>query len=700
MTARGAGEAAERPSLSGVGPNVLPVSTAQDVRLGLPARLDGLAPGAELVAALDELSPAALTGEDLAAYVRACARVQNRGTARLLEGMHHLGRAQAGRTERHSALDEFSGDEVAAVLGWSRTMAGRKLDLADDLADRVPAVGEALWAGWLDEPKAQRLCEWTRDLADDHARHVCQVLLPEAPELPVGELIRRIEQVAAALDPQWAERRRKRAEKNARVILSPNPSGTATLSLCDVAAPDGLAMRDRVDALAAAVRALGALLPIGSLRAAVAGRLLDGSMAGLDDRHIALVLASEYHDQQRPEPDEPDGPGDGHDPDDAPGDPGPDDAPDDAPDGDGPDDGGPGGPRDDGPVDPDHDGAAGGGGSADDAGQQGLLDLPDIDADLPPMLDEPEPRPGRVRTGTCEVRLRLTTALGLDQLPGTVPGYGAVLAHDARAMTVRLRGGEWRIVLTDDDGRLQHVLLARRRPGPRDRPDRRSRGDGRCAGIVELQVPTTLLAALRPHEHGDWAPLLAELQRRLADLGTHHGGPPPEDADDLTRRRPRAEVDRWVRVRDRHCVAPGCRRPARHADLDHTVARAHGGPTSTWNLGVWDRHHHRAKHHAGWRVRQPTPGRFTIRTRAGVHHTTAPKRILESLPEPRPADRPRPLPDDVLRGGSELEDDSGWRQAFLGRTSGHARPALLTSPADLTAGRHAGPWANDDPPPF
>ena len=34
-----------------------------------------------------------LTGEDLGAYVRACQRALSRGTARLLEGLHHLGRA-------------------------------------------------------------------------------------------------------------------------------------------------------------------------------------------------------------------------------------------------------------------------------------------------------------------------------------------------------------------------------------------------------------------------------------------------------------------------------------------------------------------------------------------------------------------------------------------------------------------------------
>ena len=84
---------------------------------------------------------------------------------------------------------------------------GRKLDLADDLQERLPEVGDALYAGWLDEPKARTVCDQTRDLAEDHAHEVCRIVLPEAPELPVGALIERIEQVATALDPEWAERR-------------------------------------------------------------------------------------------------------------------------------------------------------------------------------------------------------------------------------------------------------------------------------------------------------------------------------------------------------------------------------------------------------------------------------------------------------------------------------------------------------------
>ncbi|WP_433025650.1 DUF222 domain-containing protein [Actinomycetospora sp. CA-053990] len=683
------------------------MSIDQEFRSGLAAELDALPPGVGLVAALERLSPAALTGEDLAAYLRGCARAQNRGAARVLDAMHHLGRAQAQGCERLAAVDEFSGDEVAAVLGWSRTMASRKLDLAEDLADRLPAVGDALWEGWLDEPKATRFCEWTRDLADDHARHVCQVVLPEAPELPVGELIRRIEQTAAALDPEWAARRARRAEKNARVILSPNPTGTATFSVCDLAAPTGLAMRDRVDALAAAVRGLGVLTPIGVLRAEVAARLLDGTTAGLTDRDVALLLAAEYHRQATPAGD--DGPGDGGPGDGGPGDDGPDG---DGPDGDGPDGGGTadGGPDDrgldgDGPDDGGPDERVGDGGPTDEDPTdgdptevpdapglgQGLLDLPDL-PDLPPMIEGRDPRSGRVRSGTTELRLRLTTALGLDEHPAAVPGYGTVLAPHARTLLHRHHGGEWRIVLTDDDGRLQRVLLARRRPRhPHRDTGPRPRGEP-CTAIVELQVPTTLLAALTPDDHrtraGDWAPLLTELRQRL---GAGRDGPPTAGPDDHLRRRPRAETDRWVRVRDRHCIVPACRRPAHRAELDHTIDHAQGGPSVHANLGVVDLHHHRAKHHAHWRIRQPSPGHFTIRTRAGVHHVTRHKKVLEPLPRPRPAARPRPLPADGPHAGPDT-DDVSWRQTFLRRTAGPAP----------SGGTRTPPARNDtdDPPPF
>ena len=347
---------------------------------------------------------------------------------------------------------------------------------------------------------------------------------------------------------------------------------------------------------------------------------------------------------------------------------------------------------------------------------QGALDLPGLpdapgQCDPPGRSDEPGlpgPREGRLRQGTVEVRLRLSTALGLDQHPATVPGYGAVSAIVARHLIDTRHHGEWRVVLTDPGGHLHHVLLARRRPERPPHPRGRDRARGQAPGaartgaIVELQVPTTLLAALDPDDHPGWAPLLRELQRRLTDLTASGalGRPPDADhgPDQWTRRRAGAETERWIRARDRACVAPWCRGRAHRAEIDHTREHAYGGPSLSWNLGTWCTHDHRAKHLAGWHVRQPLPGWFVIRTRAGVTHTTGPPKVLRSLPGPRPPRQPRPLPDDGWPNPNPDDDpdEPGWREkfaaAFAAKFGGrHTEPSPPTP---------AQPYDPDDPPPF
>jgi hypothetical protein len=82
---------------------------------------------------------------------------------------------------------------------------------------------------------------------------------------------------------------------------------------------------------------------------------------------------------------------------------------------------------------------------------------------------------------------------------------------------------------------------------------------------------------------------------------------PPAEANP-TRRDPGTMLARWIKIRDRTCRAPGCRVPARVADIDHTTDHANGGLTMHDNLAVLCRHHHRLKHEAQWHVQQPTPG--------------------------------------------------------------------------------------------
>ncbi len=70
-------------------------------------------------------------------------------------------------------------------------------------------------------------------------------------------------------------------------------------------------------------------------------------------------------------------------------------------------------------------------------------------------------------------------------------------------------------------------------------------------------------------------------------------------------------------------------------------------------------------------MRQPSPGRFVIRTRAGTTYTSHPKRITEPLPVPHPAAAPRPLPDDGWaddRTDTRDDIDPDWFQKLTQKT--------------------------------
>jgi Domain of unknown function (DUF222)/HNH endonuclease len=152
-------------------------------------------------------------------------------------------------------------------------------------------------------------------------------------------------------------------------------------------------------------------------------------------------------------------------------------------------------------------------------------------------------------------------------------------------------------------------------------------------GSVELVVPLATLMGTgdQPGEIPGRGPVLADVARQTAayqpdavwrfrvldDTGRLV-------ATGVTRRRPTAEQERFVRTRDRTCRAPLCRMPASQCELDHTIAYADGGPTTTGNLGALCTYHHRAKHEAGWQLRQIAPGVFEWRSPLGHRYLVPP----------------------------------------------------------------------------
>ena len=128
-------------------------------------------------------------------------------------------------------------------------------------------------------------------------------------------------------------------------------------------------------------------------------------------------------------------------------------------------------------------------------------------------------------------------------------------------------------------------------------------------------------------EHRPHLGLVDELSGQLVALtdavGLRRGqglGPPPESPG----YRPEAELDRFVRLRDRRCRFPGCRARPIRCDLDHEVPWP-WGPTSHDNLCCLCRHHHRLGHQApGWRLRGLADGGLEWTTPGGIVATTSP----------------------------------------------------------------------------
>jgi len=127
---------------------------------------------------------------------------------------------------------------------------------------------------------------------------------------------------------------------------------------------------------------------------------------------------------------------------------------------------------------------------------------------------------------------------------------------------------------------------------------------------VQLTIPvlTLLGRSDEPATLAGHGPIALETARRLAAAApgwdrvlTH---PVTGCVLAVDRYRPTTEQRRLLGVRDEHCRFPGCRQPVSRCDIDHTVAREHGGPTDVCNLAHLCRRHHTLKHHSAWRVRQ------------------------------------------------------------------------------------------------
>jgi hypothetical protein len=634
-----------------------------------------LPPGPDLAAWLATVPAAELADRDLAATAGSWRRIASWAQAQELAAVAQIASRAAAREEdievdasgRPARVPVSAAAEVSLELTMSHYGASWWADLAVDLAWRLAATGEALAAGVIDLSRARLIAEATRMLSDQAARAVEQKVLASAGDMTTGALRAALRRAVIAADPEGAERRRKEAERQAKVCLYPDEESTATLAGQRLPGVHAAAAMARIKAMARAMKASGAGGGMDLLSAQVYLGLLLGTLPHIPPAEDAP----------------PDPPGDRpHS--------GPDDGPGGGP-GSGPACGNPGsrpagGARRDGAR---RDGAGRDGAGRDGAGRDGAGragrdsgcsgddvpgdDVPppgDADAprdqdcpcpdDAPPLLaetgqDDDDGRPagnwpevpavippaftrpgdGQAAGGMLDLSLPWRTLAGVCSEPGHLGRIGPVTAVQARqlaGLAARNPAAEWRIIVTTPGGQ---AITVTRIPRPRERDGQPPPGDGTgLVSRVTLTIPEDILAHPPPHEPGPDPPggtvaralqAAAKAAARARDsvrADAVAGGCAHRSASAAYRPPPRLQD--YITARDLTCRFPTCRQPAWRGDLDHTIPHDRGGLTCRCNLGSLCRTHHQLKQHPGWLLEQTAPGAFRWTTPAGRTFSATP----------------------------------------------------------------------------
>ncbi len=246
----------------------------------MPAGLDALPPGPELAAVLATVDRSRLGACDLhdllAARVRLLAHVQAQVLADVWETARTVGQPAESLT-RSDNVTEFSGDEIAWTLHWSRSYAFGQVLVGQALVCRLPMVFEAMLAGRIDGAKAAAFVDALTGLDEQTARAVATRLLDRAGESTLTQLRERLRYHVDKADPSAAKVRYKKRVVDRQVWLQADEDGVASLGGSNLAPHQAAAGYDRVDRIARAARSAGDPRTLAQLRADVFTAVLAGN---------------------------------------------------------------------------------------------------------------------------------------------------------------------------------------------------------------------------------------------------------------------------------------------------------------------------------------------------------------------------------------------------------------------------------------
>ena len=479
--------------------------------------------------------------------------------------------SRSAKSDRHAEVDadgrpghvtSDAAGQVALALAMSRDGATSWTDLGIVLTWRLPGTGAALAAGEIDLPRARMIVRMTSPLSDEKARQVEAAVLGRAGWLTLGQLHAALRRAVLKADPDGAEDRRKKAEREANVALYPEDEGTATLAGYLLPGVEAAAAMARITALAKTMQAGGSDGQIDWLRAHVFLGLLLGTLPTPDGAGGAGEPDSPAPSDGEPSPGT--GPAGG----DSPPPAGPPLATGPASSGDSPSPGG---------LPP----------------QSGQPSWPGITPRLP--WPTPTDITRSAPAGLLNLAVPLGTLAGTSATPGQLSWLGVLTASQARQLAVlaaKHPATRWRVVVVNAAGQAIAVTHV-----PRSRsPGSDNEGIGLIRRVT-LVLDTAELANGPPKPLPDLEPALATiLDRAMAVAKRAAGSAAERESKDLraggcahelasSAYRPPPRVAELVTARDGTCRFPPCRRPAEQCDLDHTVPFDRGGLTCPCNIG-------------------------------------------------------------------------------------------------------------------
>src|SRR3954465_5821287 len=173
---------------------------------------------------------------------------------------------------------DSAASQLTAELRISRATAERELGYALGL-EAMPQIAAALRAGELDRVKAVVLLAACRDLKEDHRSKLLDEVLPGAAAVRVSALKARVQRIAIALDPGWAERRYREAVRERKVTHYLAEDGTVCVRAENQPADQAMAALARLTRLAHAAQRAGAAASADTLRSVVLLGLAEGRFA-------------------------------------------------------------------------------------------------------------------------------------------------------------------------------------------------------------------------------------------------------------------------------------------------------------------------------------------------------------------------------------------------------------------------------------